>query len=298
MTMSYNDYEYFDEDGNPVDPSDLGDDYEVVEEVDTPTAAPAAAPAPAAAAPPTPGGIPKVLIAGLVAIALVIGGGLVWGLSSLGGQNTAADVKAGVASKSSQVRDKVAASSSRMAPQRAELTGCDDASAAEVKGSRDPSVQLTVIDSAPLPQAYATTREQTPTGVMELLQLDAATFGVYAAGDVGGSKWTKVTATIRGDELALDGGQQTTGGDRDMLPAGACDRLVDTEFRVSGAVPEAAKTSDTAAQVILYHGVGPVRDNSPRAVVVFGDAAKADTPVAVALVELRYADEGGDADGE
>ena len=296
MIVSDNsEYEYIDEKGNPVDLSDLGDDYEVVEEVDTP-ATPASATA-AAAGSPTPG-IPKALIAAVVVIAVVIGGGLVWGLSSLGDQNTANDVKAGVASVSSKARAKVSASSSLMAPPRAELTGCDDASAAEVKGSRDPSVQLTVIDSAPLPQAYATTREQTPTGVMELLQLDAATFGVYAAGDVGGSKWTKVTATIRGDELALDGGQQTTGGDRDMLPAGACDRLVDTEFRVSGAVPEAAKTSDTAAQVILYHGVGPVRDNSPRAVVVFGDAAKADTPVAVALVELRYADEGGDADGE
>lgn len=292
MIVSDNsEYEYIDEKGNPVDLSDLGDDYEVVEEVDTP-ATPASATA-AAAGSPTPG-IPKALIAAVVVIAVVIGGGLVWGLSSLGDQNTANDVKAGVASVSSKARAKVSASSSLMAPPRAELTGCDDASAAEVKGSKDPSVQLTVIDSAPLPAAYATTREQTPTGAMELLQVDETTFGVYAAADVDGSKWTKVTATLRGDALTLDRGQQTTGGDRDALPVGSCDRLVDTEFRVSGDVPEAAKTSDTAAQVILYHGLGPVREQSPRAVVVFGDATKADTPVSVALVELRYV-EGGDA---
>lgn len=82
------DYEYVDENGNPVDPTTLGE-YEVVDD-DTPVATPAAA---------APHRIPKALMAiGAVGV-LAIGGGIAYGLHSIGNQSTVGDVKAGVSSK-------------------------------------------------------------------------------------------------------------------------------------------------------------------------------------------------------
>lgn len=105
---------YFDEDGNELSAAEvaaLGDDVEIVEEVEALPAAqqPAAeTPTPVVADPsPQSGRVPKGLIAGVAVLVLAVGGGVAYAMHSLGQQNTAGDVKAAASGKVEEVQEAV-----------------------------------------------------------------------------------------------------------------------------------------------------------------------------------------------
>ncbi|MCB1253053.1 MAG: hypothetical protein KDB39_07385, partial [Austwickia sp.] len=97
---------YFDEDGNELTPEEvaaLGDDVEIVEEVEAPAAQQPAAETPAAQR----GRVPKALIGGVAVLVLAVGGGVAYGMHSLGQQNTVEDVSAAASSKVDSAKEAV-----------------------------------------------------------------------------------------------------------------------------------------------------------------------------------------------
>lgn len=305
--MSDNDVEYVDEDGNPVDPSELGDDYEIVEEVESDEeviqipADTAAAPAPAAPQPaPAPAapahGIPKALIAAVVAVVVLVGGGLVWGMSSLGEQNTTDDVKAGAAAKSSEVREQVESKAGEADP-RADWTACDHIHTATAGKSddEDKSMQLHLLATAPMPQPVvdAANKGVSDDPQLTLLQLSKTEFGVYAAapanrqanGRTALEKWIKASVTVNGDTITVADGGETDGSDEDAAPE--CQTIAKRGVYIRGeGIPADAEGIRDGVANILY-GKGDVNGN--RAIVIFDDDA-----LTIGLVELQY--EGGDGE--
>ncbi len=151
-------YEYVDEEGNPVDPAELGDDVEFVDEEveevveDTPAAAepvvPTSEPVSAPTAAAAPRKVPKALLAGVAAAVLLVGGGAAYGLSQLGNQDTVQDAKAAVTEKTEQVKEEA----------RADIDACDGrqvAAASFSKGGDTPKMELKVTSVTALPPGYA-----------------------------------------------------------------------------------------------------------------------------------------------
>lgn len=303
------DYEYVDEDGNPIDPSTLGDDVEIIEYVDDdgaddlveadaddePTPAPALADARADVAElPKLGRKGGLVLAGVGVAVIAVLGGVVFGLAGIGSQNTVDDVKAGASSKYAQASSSVVASKSSEVSQP-ELDSCADASRAVYSGKKPPKVQLRVLDSAPAPASFVAARKDVPNGVIDLLQLSRDSFGVYAfsreANNSEGTAgaWSKTTVTSENDTLALtDEGGEFEGSDTEA--ASDCDKVVGKSFLVEGAPSGALGMKDGQYGVVVYHGDGSDAD---RGLVLFDDPDNT-----IALVTLEYV-EGGDAgDGE
>lgn len=268
-----NDYEYVDEDGNPVDPADL-EGYEVVEEevVDVPAPAAPVADAPAAqepaaeapAAPAKPGKNLKALALGAVAVVAVIGGGAAFGLSQLGNQNTAGDVKDAVASKSAEVRQSVAPSSSAAPSADAEPVvngevvyglACRDGdflAAAWQPGEPAPEHQLAVRESIAMPVGFtermrkgAEKAGQRPKTAA--VQMSDERLGVYVAGTEnaqsdGSPVWWRVNIAISGG-FSVIGEGYGDGSDRDAKMA-SCPTLDAGSYRVVGEGGSADQPTD------------------------------------------------------
>ena len=212
-------YEYVDEDGNPIDPSTLGDDVEIIEEVveyddniapvsvepveraaldkqKGPEPVPAAiavpeeAPGPVTAT-PVLSGRGKFALAGAGVAVVAVLGVVVFGLSALGNQHTVDDVKAGASSK-------VAAASASVEEKKAETVGTIDTckvgmsaattaggtlSDAMADGGEKPKLQLDVLSTSPLPGAFTSARTNADgaAGEISMLQLTKNAWGVYVA---------------------------------------------------------------------------------------------------------------------
>lgn len=247
-------YEYVDEDGNPIDPSELGDDVEFVDEEfeefveDTPAtaepAAPTSEPVSAPAAAPTK--LPKALLAGVAAAVLVLGGGAAYGMSQLGNQDTVQDAKTAVTKKTEQVKEEA----------KADVDACDGkqvAAASYGKGGGDkPKMQLKVTDVTALPPGYAervkglgdraadrVTMLQQSTGdlgvyVQEEPKTDPRTNRKQKAG------WWAVKASTDDQGAHVLGEEQGTGEDVDA--ATACKTVKGGVYAVTGDdVPDAAR---------------------------------------------------------
>lgn len=261
-------YEYVDEDGNPLTPEEvaaLGDDVEVeevVEEVaEAPAPAakqPAAAPAPSA---PVGKGV-KAALAGAAVVVLALGGGLAYTMSQAGNEHTAADVKAGVASKSAAASAAVESKKQEVKEDVSESrTGqrvlgmhCpnDEVLQAQWSGGDDaaqPAYQLRKLSATSLPGGFTervSKKEQGEPRELVMLQLDEYRMGLYvSSGSVdsqtGKSTWWKVTVSTSGAEPAILGEGQGDGTDKDV--AKACDTLPESEYLVVDAGSDDAPTS-------------------------------------------------------
>ncbi|MGI6795724.1 hypothetical protein [Gordonia sihwensis] len=248
-------YEYVDEEGNPVDPAELGDDVEFVdEEVDevvedtsvaaepvVPTSEPVSAPTAAAA----PTKVPKALLAGVAAVVLLVGGGAAYGLSQLGNQDTVQDAKAAVTEKTEQVKDEA----------RADIDACDGrqvAAASYGKGGDTPKMQLRVTSITALPPGYGKRVEglgDRAADRVTILQQSTGDLGVYVqeeatkderTGRKKAGAWWKVSASTDGQGARVLGEEQGTGEDVDA--ATACETVKGGVYQVVGdQVPDAAR---------------------------------------------------------
>ncbi|EGD57154.1 hypothetical protein [Gordonia neofelifaecis] len=227
---------YVDADGNPVDEN--GEPI-TIESAATPT--PAAQPPAVGDTPAVPkvGKAPKLLIAGAAAVVLLVGGGIAWGLSAVGDQNTVSDVKDAAAAKSSQVR---AAASSKKEEVKQSVDACSDLAGAAWTGSTEPMLQLKVTDSVTLPSGFAGRLEKADEVV--ILQTAKTTWGLYIAepapakGAPAGDPWWKATVdTAKGLHVTEGPGDGT-----DENVAGACKQGVAGPYRVVGeGIPENAR---------------------------------------------------------
>lgn len=307
---------YFDEDDNELTPEEvaaLGDDVEIVEEVETvevvdapaPPAlgVPADAPQEAAEAAPALTGRSKMLLAGgAIAAVLVVGGGIAFALQGIGSQNTVDDVKAGAQSK-------VSAASASVEEKKAEALAIDTckvgvASATSVggtladamaDGAEKPKLRLDVLATAPLPSAFTSARTNADgaAGEISMLQLTKTGWGVYAAipltkaeKKAGSDRpgYHKADVSVGGDAIKVIGDRPWVGGD--VAGAGSCEPGKAGAYAVSGAVPAAAAgLVDGTASVDAIQGVAGAND---KAVAVMGDSV-----VLVKLVEAPA--KGGDA---
>lgn len=277
---------YVDVNGNPVD--DEGNPV--------PTATPTPAtqsPAVGGDAAPRVGKVSKVVIAGAAAAALLVGGGIAYGLSAVGNQNTASDVKDAASAKSSQAR---AAVSSKKSEVVSDVDACTASGlgSAMVSGSGTPAMQLDVLSSAPLPAAFVAAQTNTDgvAGEVGLLQLGKTTWGVYTTTPLTRAEkkaktdrpgWWKVDAAVDGDAVKVTGDREWPGGDD--AGAGSCEPGTAGVYAVTGKVPaDAAGLVDGQAEITAIQGVA---GSETRAVAVMGGN--------VALVELT---EVPDADDE
>lgn len=211
---------YFDEDGNELTPEEvaaLGDDVEIVEEVEAPAAQQPAAetPAPSASAPAAQRGrVPKALLAGVAVLVLAVGGGVAYGMHSLGQQNTVEDVKQDVAAKSSKAREAVedkkeevresVSPSAEPEPVRTgtRVTGaaCLDPAAAQWDGEGDPpDHRLRQEAAAKLPSSVSARvkkRDSRNPSEIAITQPEKARLFVYASDPAG--IYTRATVSIAG----------------------------------------------------------------------------------------------------
>ncbi|WOC14319.1 hypothetical protein [Gordonia sp. MP11Mi] len=200
---------YFDEHGNELTPEEVAalGDYEIVEEVEASPAAqqPAAeTPAPSGSAPAEQRGrVPKALLAGAAAVVVLIGGGVAYGMQSLGQQNTAQDVKQNVAEKSSEVKAAVEDKKEEVLPEpsaepetvrtgtRVTVTGaaCLDPAAAQWDGEgAEPEFRLRRESAAKLPASITTLvkkRHRDRPSELSITQPKAGRLGVYASDSAG-----------------------------------------------------------------------------------------------------------------
>lgn len=235
---------FTDADGNPVDEN--GEPITDEPDAPAPAATPTSAPTPAAQPPavgdtpevPKVGKAPKLLIAGAAAVVLLVCGGIAYGLSAVGDQNTVDDVKAAGQSK-------IAAASSSVAAKSSEVTAvdaCSDLAGAAWTGSTEPMLRLKVVDSAPLPPAFVKRAKAADEVVM--LQLGKTEWGLYIAepapakGAPAGDPWWKATVdTAKGLHVTEGPGDGT-----DENVAGACKQGVAGPYRVVGeGIPENAR---------------------------------------------------------
>lgn len=245
-------YEYFDEDGNPIDPSELeGGDYEIVDEQPTVTVSlpPASPSEQAPTAPAADEGLTiskgsKGVIIGALAALLLVGGGATFALSQIGNQNTAEDVKTTVATKKQEA----------VAGARPDLNACDGSDLKKARwerGGNTPALQLKVIESVPLPSGFANRAAASTDPVAEtaILQFGDRSLGIYEKdpkSELGAGLWWKVTATTD-PQLAVTGEAEGKGGDVDA--ATACESVTGGVYRVVGdGIP--AKSKEMQADLV------------------------------------------------
>lgn len=279
---------YTDVDGNRVD--DEGNPVPLA----TPTPAAESPAAGSDSAAPRFGKVPKVVMAGATAAVLLVGGGIAYGLSAVGDQNTVADVKQGVVAKSSQAKAAVSS-------KKAEVVGDADActtsglSSAMISGSGTPAMTLDIVSSTPLPAAFvaAGTNADGVTGQLGLLQLGKTTWGAYVEVPLTRAEkkaktekpgWWKADVTVDGDRISVTGDQAWPGGDSGG--AGSCEPGTAGVYAVTGKVPaDAAGLVDGQAEITAIQGVA---GSEAKALAVMGDN--------VALVELTEAPGADDAE--
>lgn len=303
-------YEYFDEDGNPVDPAELGD-YEVVDDEAVETPVPAAAavePAPQAApeaTPPAAPRIPKALFALGAAVVLGIGGVVVYGMHSIGQQNAVEDVQAAISSKSvavssaveSKKAEVVSAKGEYLVGQKCPVRAVEGAQWADA-GDPLPEYQLQAVGSTQLPAGFRERVKKKAAGEpreVVLIQLNDAQFGVYVSGATadtqnGRNTWWKALIGTSGDEPAVLGDGQGTGRDKDM--SGACKSIPEGDYLV---MDDGATEAPAAPTHLL--GLKPEADSDG---VVYGVSEDGEQllklRIAQTPAEAREAHaEGGDA---
>lgn len=297
-TSADSDSGYVDEDGNPIPESELHLYMDVDDdEVESQPAAPATPPTPAgtAVAPQGTGGprVPKVLIAGVLAGVVLLGGGTAWFLSSLGEQNTAETATAAVQQKTEKVKAKVAEQDPVNAcdPKQLESGTLWD----EVSGDA-PKMQLRVLETAPLPPAAKQRVEDGGrTLEMEILQVNRFNWGLYLVeppaapagkGDEPPMHWWKIDLDTSGDTMRLRE-EDWPGGDTAAM--GACPMIERGGYQVVG--------DDVPAEAL------GVRDGVVEVAMMMADAS-ADNIVyglvgnSVARMQLEYAPADGEIDGE
>jgi hypothetical protein len=250
-TMS-DEYEYFDEAGNRIDRKDLeGMDYEVVDE-----------PAAASHQPPLPDSDPSAplpaissidggsgtstskgrgVIAAVIAVILLVGGGAAYGFSRIGNDNSASeaveDVKAEVETKTQEAVEDT----------RPKLDACDGTDirkAAWGRGKNTPTLQLKVVESVQLPPGFAERTAAADDKVDEttLFQFADRSLGIYDENPkqtVAEGRWWKVnvstdpTVTVTGE---------AQGGGRDKNAVTACTSINGGVYRVVGeGIPDTNK---------------------------------------------------------
>lgn len=264
-------FEYFDEHGKPIDPADLdGDEYEIIDEpVTTPQPEPeqptllnVIRPARASTDPDPGPRLSKGAIVGVLAVALVLGGGAAFALSQIGNENNATSV-ADVRSKVESKRDDVVADA------RPDVDACGGTQikdAAWTRNGEEPSKQLNVVDSLPLPPEFVkrSATSADPADTTALVQFGDRSLGIYdydAKADKKVEKadrWWKVSVTTA-PELAVTGEEKGTG--RDVDAATACTSVPGGVYRVIGdGIPAAAREMQSAlvdVAVLKGDGVEP-----------------------------------------
>ena len=355
--MSEHDVEYVDEHGNPIDPSELGDDYEIVDEYvddeagfepdddqvpdapvdgrpvdgvtapaadghdeviddvvdDAPTPTPSLGDATAFAEPVDAveavpqaevgghglNGKGKLVLAGVGVAVIAVLGGVVFGLSQIGSQNTVDDVKAAGESKYVAASSSVEAKSSEV---RNEVEGtvvdaCKGSLAgAMASGSSTPKLKLNVISAVPLPSGFiAATAPNADgqSGKTSLLQLTKTSWGVYVTTPLTRAErkaetvrpgFHKADVTVDDTSIRVTGDRVWAGGDQGG--AGSCEPAEPGVYAASGRVPaDAMGLVDGQASVTAIQGIA---GEPTKAVAVMGNSV-----VLVNLVEAEP--EGGEA---
>lgn len=245
-------FEYFDEHGKPIDPADLdGGEYEVVDApAGTEQPAPEQDPILATVRPPGVSSEPdagprlsKGVIVGVLAVVLVVGGGAAFALSQIGNENNAtsvADVRSKVESKSGDV----------IADTRPDVNACGGTQikdAAWTRNSDEPTKQLNIVHSLPLPPEFVkrSATSDDPADTTAMVQFGNRSLGIYdfnAKADKEVEKadrWWKVAVTTAPD-LAVTGEEKGTG--RDVDAATACTSVPGGVFRMIGdGIPDSAR---------------------------------------------------------
>ncbi|GEE00386.1 hypothetical protein nbrc107696_08320 [Gordonia spumicola] len=245
-----------------------------------------------------------VLVSAAAAVAVVVGG-LAFGLSALGNENTAADVADYGRGKASQASEAVVSKSSEVRGEAAavaidacrvgKLSGPGGLGDAMSDGSETPKLKLDVISASPLPGAFikARTNADGVEGTPSVLQLAKTGWGVYVTvpltkaekkNDVSRPGFWKADIAVSGDKLAVTGDRAWAGGDTGG--AGSCEPAEPGVYAASGNVPaDAAGLVDGTASVDAIQGVAGRPDT---AVAIMGNS--------ITLVRLVEAPaEGGDA---
>lgn len=230
-------FEYFDEYGNPIDPSELdgleGFDYEVIDEsvLHTPPTSLDASDETAVSK------SSKGIIVGALAAVLLVGGGAAFAFAQVGNQNTIDDVKSSAETKRQEVAKGV----------RPPLDACDGSALKKAgweRGEGTPSLQLAVVKSVPLPAGFAdrTRVSNNPLADTTILQFGDRSLGVYeenADAELGAGRWWKVSVATA-PKLAVTGEAEGPGGDIDA--ATACKTVIGGVYRVVGeGIPYGAR---------------------------------------------------------
>lgn len=293
--MSDEEFEYVNEDGNVIDPSEIGDDYEIVEEVEqtesepVPVATEASTPAtesPAVEAGASVGPVRqvsrKVVVLGAVAVVVVgIAGALVFSLSQIGSQNTASDVRDAVQGKVAAASSSVAAKSSEVQADLAAIDVCTIGVGTRGlnNATQGGDLALKVLASTPLPRSFVAARTNADgvNGTAELLQLGKNSWGVYTTtpltkaekkAKVDRPAFWKADAVVTDDSVKITGDRAWPGGD--VAGAGACEPGKPGAYQTTGAVPaDAAGLVDGVADVSAIVGVA---GSKTQAVAVMGDS--------------------------
>lgn len=298
-------YEYIDEDGNPVDPSDL-DGYDVVEEgaAEQP-AAPTVETGVQAPPEPTPTSprIPKALIALGVVVVLGIGGVVAYGMHAMGQRNTVEDVKTAVSSKSVAVSSAVESKKAEVVSAKGEFLTGQRCPIAAVRGAQWdgegelPEYQLQTVGKTALPAGFRERVAKKATGEpreVVMLQLSDSRLGVYVSGtsvdaQSGKSTWWKVTTAISGDEPAVLGDSMGDGTDRDMR--GACESVPEGSYLVMDQ--DQTEAPDAPAELLMLK---PARGSDGVVYAVNADGTELlRLRVAQTPAQAREHSEGGDA---
>ena len=252
--MPESEYEYVDEQGNPLSPEEvasLGDDYEVVDEVVPEPVQPAPAPVALKAS--------RAVLAVAAVVVLGIGGVVAYGMHAMGQRNTVEDVKAAVSSKASVVSSAAASKSSEVresvAARPVTGVGCREeafAGAAWVEGAPKPANQLAVQEIIAMPTGFterqrkaAATEGQAP--LRAAVQLSDEQLGVYIASTAnaqsnGEALWWKVTVAIAGGFSVLG---ETYGDGHDVDMKSACATIADPgTYLVTGQGGSEAKPTE------------------------------------------------------
>lgn len=312
--MSESEYEYVDEQGNPLSPEEvaaLGDDYEVVDE-DVPAPV-QTAPAPASAAPEAapqtaaPAVAPRKASKAVLAVAAVavlgIGGVVAYGMHSIGQQATVDDVKAAVSSKASAVSSAVESERAEIVDARGEYLTGQTCPVRAVEGAQWaaasdplPEYQLRQVGATRMPAGFRERVSKKAKGEPRevlVLQLSESQFGAYVSGasvdtESGRSTWWKALIGVSGAEPAVLGDGQGTGRDADMR--GACDGIAEGPFLVMDDDAEETPSSPTTLLALK-----PAKDSDGVVYAVSADGEQLlKLRVAQTPAEARTA-EGGDA---
>lgn len=242
----HEEFEYVDEDGNELSAEEiaaLGDDVEIVEEkAEAPaTQQPATeTPAPSGSAPAEQRGrVPKALLGGAAALVLAVGGGVAYGMHSLGQQNTVEDVSAAASSKVEEAKESVEDKkeevlgpepSAEPEPVRTgtRVTGeaCLDPAAAQWDGQGEmPDHRLRQESAAKLPSSVSARvkkRDSRNPSEISIVQPETGRLLVYASDPAG--IYNRATVSVAGGQPVVlgSGNVVSVGADgRDVCPTNA-----------------------------------------------------------------------------